>query len=1080
MSFDIITKIEEWRSQLLDTSKRNRLINLSLGRAGAIKLVHPLVDRVWGRLVAESRAMSFPLKLDLVGESDEPIESDPPSGTYPMLFTLEAEAKDASERIDLGRCLESFRLHEGHLLTELTDKQLTSRLGRLALNAKTSMSEQGVPTLYVAFGLLRWYESPDSQVEILSPLLLFPAELERENIESPWALSVEEEVSPNHSLAQLMSDDFAVRLPDLPDVEGIDDPEWRGRYYAEFRRAIRNMKGWEVRDEVALGIFSFQKIAMWDDLGRNREQIAAHDLCRAIAGDPSARIAVPEGLPKARELDAVTHPAQTFHILDSDSSQHEAIEAARRGASLVLDGPPGTGKSQTIANIIAEFLAQGKTVLFVSEKSAALEVVKRRLDKRGLGDFCLECHSHRANKKQVIDELGRCLSLPPETYKDHDDDLRRLDEARQSLNDYVRALHKTRQPLGLSAFQVHGQLAAIKAGCITRCPIPDITLIDSERRRRLSDLLSALPDFRNVVENCAAHPWRGSRKRRYSLNLRDDIEHHLGRLAPGLVELCDVAPRLGRLGFMPEQPAIPDWLEGLGLAQEAPSYPLVPAEWFTGNPRQVAIGYIQLDRATRDYRQVRDELPEFSEPSAIQLDPESIRSFGCLIDGGETALLRHNKVTVLTLRDHLRSVAGSLRELARHLGATIEALDRVLVILGLTPRPLAARGLGKVQELLGLIEKVLPVRGAWLDPQKRQEIRKVVDRCREDESRNAEARLKLLDRALPRAFDPEHSRLVSRSLGYRSRWMRLLPGWWLLRGRLAGLYAGVVPETPVLLKDMSELDEYHRRLEYVRQVKQQYTDQLVLRQDGEADWERTDEGLRAAEMFDPLIRVFPELKDILVDQGRVDRDVLKAGLDDLAHRYQHFCEAVPLAGQHFDLVSVLGTEGKRSKLSATDFAGWLGGELTKLEVCLAALDRLGLLIAPGRDVPLDELPARLKSLEALWQSGAQVIRIATQLGLPLTEANSIQDRDWGDLRAKAEWTLGFLDKFGDRPPEPLVQAATRPELRQEVEEAVRRNLAVQSPDFVESWEYLAELFDPQQNVSTGIVIGLASIPTLLE
>src|SRR5947209_7521209 len=158
---------------------------------------------------------------------------------------------------------------------------------------------------------------------------------------------------------------------------------------------------------------------MWEDLGKNQDQIAAHDLCRAIGGDGSVGLKVPQGLPRDRELDKATHPGRTYHILDSDSSQHEAIEAAKRGASLVLDGPPGTGKSQTIANIIAEFLAAGKSVLFVSEKSAALDVVKRRLDKRGLGDFCLECHSHKANKKQVIDELGRCVNLPAETYRDH-------------------------------------------------------------------------------------------------------------------------------------------------------------------------------------------------------------------------------------------------------------------------------------------------------------------------------------------------------------------------------------------------------------------------------------------------------------------------------------------------------------------------------------------------------------------------------------------------------------------------------------------------------------------------------------
>ena len=165
-------------------------------------------------------------------------------------------------------------------------------------------------------------------------------------------------------------------------------------------------------DRVILGTFNFQKLAMWQDLGDNRDRIAAHDLCRAIAGDETAPVSAAAELPAPEDFDDRVHPKDVHTILDSDSSQLEAILAAKSGMSLVLDGPPGTGKSQTIANIIAESLAAGKTVLFVSEKAAALEVVKRRLDASNLGDFCLECHSHKANKKDVIAELGRCLSLP--------------------------------------------------------------------------------------------------------------------------------------------------------------------------------------------------------------------------------------------------------------------------------------------------------------------------------------------------------------------------------------------------------------------------------------------------------------------------------------------------------------------------------------------------------------------------------------------------------------------------------------------------------------------------------------------
>src|SRR5205085_578465 len=146
-------------------------------------------------------------------------------------------------------------------------------------------------------------------------------------------------------------------------------------------------------------------------LGRNAERVKAHQLCRAIAGDTAVSLVPPSDLPSADKLDEVVPPIQAIHILDADSSQHEAIEAVRRGAHLVMDGPPGTGKSQTIANMIADALAAGKRVLFVSEKTAALEVVKRRLDRCRLGDFCLALHSHKASKREVVAELGQCLGL---------------------------------------------------------------------------------------------------------------------------------------------------------------------------------------------------------------------------------------------------------------------------------------------------------------------------------------------------------------------------------------------------------------------------------------------------------------------------------------------------------------------------------------------------------------------------------------------------------------------------------------------------------------------------------------------
>lgn len=251
MATSLSERIEEWRNQLLDTSKRNKLISLNFGRAGAVQLLHPDAESLWTNLVADGKMMSFPLKRDLLGMSTEN-EETVPSDSFPSLYDPETESKTAGQRIDLQSCRESPHLANDHVLTDLTDKQLKSRLGRLALNAKTSMTEQGVPTLYIAFGLLKWFESPDSEVQIFSPLLLFPAEMERENVESPWKMKLQdEEVLPNHSLAQSMSNDFSIRFPDLPDTEDVDSPTWRLRYFAAIRNTVRHLTKWEVLDKCA-------------------------------------------------------------------------------------------------------------------------------------------------------------------------------------------------------------------------------------------------------------------------------------------------------------------------------------------------------------------------------------------------------------------------------------------------------------------------------------------------------------------------------------------------------------------------------------------------------------------------------------------------------------------------------------------------------------------------------------------------------------------------------------------------------------------------------------------------------------
>lgn len=374
---DILGQIERWREQLLDLSKRNRLINCRIGGRGALRLDHPTPDVVWREMLSGS-SMVFRWKSELIEDKEQDSGDDEHTS---LLFDEVGGEGRQQPQDDMQACLESPLLKPTDLLTEMTDKRLGGRLSRLSLNARTTLSEQGINSLFLAFGMLCWYESIDSDVAIRSPLLLVPVSLRRSGVDKPWTLLLyEEEVHPNHSLNQIMKSSFNMELPEFAEDSLLDADTGRTDYFRLLSDSIDDKSRWEIEDIAVLGTFSFQKIAMWNDLGTNAEHVAAHGMCQAIAGSEVPDLAPDVELPSPREFDSKLDPKDLHLILDADSSQLEALVAAKNGLNLVVDGPPGTGKSQTIANIIAECLASDNTVLFVSEKAAALEVVKHRLD----------------------------------------------------------------------------------------------------------------------------------------------------------------------------------------------------------------------------------------------------------------------------------------------------------------------------------------------------------------------------------------------------------------------------------------------------------------------------------------------------------------------------------------------------------------------------------------------------------------------------------------------------------------------------------------------------------------------------
>lgn len=417
-------RIDKWKKRLLDLGKRNRLINYKDSKRSNIKIISPELADFYTSLVINGSNLKFPYSND---EEYDEIDEESNSSVY-----------------------------EGDIQTNHTIKEQQKTLRNLRDKAKTAREEQGVNILYLSFGFLKWKESLDSEQIITSPIVLVPVILTLESITSPFVLSLhEDEIVVNPTLIYKLENDFGINLPEFDDHED-DITEYLNRIY---QIALKNQ--WNVALETGLSLLSFLKINMYKDLEKNKDMIEAHPVIKALSGD----ITQIENL--SEEYNNYDHdnkikPIDTYQIMDADSSQQDAILYSKKGISFVLQGPPGTGKSQTITNIIAESLADGKKVLFVSEKMAALEVVHKRLTQAGIADFCLTLHSHKASKKGILNELGKTLSMNRIKVQDEAFyQLELLQNQRDKLNRYTTELHTPYQPLNKSIYDVNGKLAKL-------------------------------------------------------------------------------------------------------------------------------------------------------------------------------------------------------------------------------------------------------------------------------------------------------------------------------------------------------------------------------------------------------------------------------------------------------------------------------------------------------------------------------------------------------------------------------------------------------------------------------------------
>ncbi len=517
--------IEQLRTKLLDLSNRNRLLNFRFSESSRthVRIIDELPDQLFNRLNGEPnttkkltfrslpdphtdpldeqsqeflRALEIARQTDLiyVEASRELKEKD--DATTEAVDQIERELKDRLRhslemppRPDHGRIslAEHARLHgidpsydlpiqstdnqcekhtDSYTQTLLLPEAMDRKLSAIRDAERISQQELGLSTLFTAFGFLEWYESADSDKPLFSPLLLLPIQMDRELKQHRYQYFIQsgEGGDPviNITLRERLKRDFRIALPELDEN---DTPE---SYMQKVASAISQQRRWRVRRFAVIGHFSFARLVMYEDLDPERwleGRLNQHSILLSLLAGQERN----ENPLFAEEYfidDPEVETKVPLLITDADSSQFSAIVDVMDGKNLAIKGPPGTGKSQTITNLIAAALAANKSVLFVAEKMAALEVVAKRLTDAGLAPFCLELHSTKVQKKKVLQSLGSRLEIrPTKPPKELDEQIKQFQKLRLKLNRYVTVMNSEYSAAGWTLHDIfwHEQLARRRA-----------------------------------------------------------------------------------------------------------------------------------------------------------------------------------------------------------------------------------------------------------------------------------------------------------------------------------------------------------------------------------------------------------------------------------------------------------------------------------------------------------------------------------------------------------------------------------------------------------------------------------------
>jgi very-short-patch-repair endonuclease len=693
---DVRVGLEKIRRRLLDLTNRNRLLNFKHTKKSSLRIVAADPGEIFGAL-ADGLELSFrpvqrPRRTALPA----------PSGASSGAAAVAPSAKDHAETLGYStsfdlpeRTAADQRAGPRHELQTLHyPEELEGILRSVTSAARLAIEETGTNMLYLVFGFLEWYESDDSNTERMAPLLLYPVSLERgspSGEDQTYRYRIRpsgDDVVANLSLQEKMRQDFGLAIPDLEEDE---EPE---AYFARVRKAISSQERWRLRRQVSLALLSFGKLLMYRDLDPanwpRSGGPAQHPRVREFFhGTGHSGFSIAEDY----RIDEVAATGRLPVLIDeADSSQHSALVDAMDGRNLVIAGPPGTGKSQTITNLIGAALQRGDRVLFVAEKLAALEVVRHRLNGAGLGMFCLELHSHKTQKKALLGDLDARIKQHGH-YRSPallDEKLQTLKEHRTRLTEYAELINS---PFGQTAQTVHDILWSCRRrrgelSCDTE-PLEGLSLRGAEalplgaleqRRHFFRDFATHLGNVLRGRDAISAHPWFGITRGDLSFQDERDLTRPLEERVRVSAELRGWIERLEAETGCEVEPAaraVAEVAQAVGAIRANPEevigdlLPLLES----GQVRMKLDAFIARVRRFRELReQIRVELghvPALNARAAAMLAAELSQSAGVLLRAHTVGDLEARSRELRKALDAIARAAHGVGALARWTGSAI-------------------------------------------------------------------------------------------------------------------------------------------------------------------------------------------------------------------------------------------------------------------------------------------------------------------------------------------------------------------------------------------------------------------------